>query len=174
MTTLEGVKILKEPTREKWGGFIAAYESPDGTKFSVLEEWNAPTETGKEKEKEKEKPNGICHLEIPCEKLERAEHFYGEVFGWTFQRHGDDYSLYKTHDLKYPLAGGLFKRKKDDEKISMPIVHILVEDIPKALDKVKAKGGTIVKEKFSIGEGIGFNAHFSDTEGNLMALYTCP
>jgi len=177
MTTLEGTKVIKPPTKEKWGGFLAIYESPEGTRFSVLEDWNPQTTStsqGKEEAKETEKkPNGICHAEFPCDDIARAQKFYGDLFGWTFNSFTDEYSLFDTHDPTYNLKGGFYKRKTPDEKLTHAFLSIVVADINKTLDKIKEKGGSVHKEKFEIGPGIGSSAHFVDTEGNIMSLYSC-
>ena len=49
-----------------------------------------------------------------------------------------------------------------------------MDEIEPVLEKVKEHGGTVVKEKFLIGEGIGWNAFFKDTEGNEIGVYSPP
>jgi len=166
----EFVKVLQEPTKQMWGGYQAIYEV-ENIKISALQEIVHEKEVEKEKEKEKEKENaahsGICHLEIPCEDAGRVSKFYGDVFGWTFQEVGK-WRLFKTLDTEYPLAGNLLV---SNFRISEPIVHLRVANVNAALEKVKGNGGEVLKEEFSIGEGIGYNGIFKDTEGNVMAVY---
>jgi len=82
---VEGIKILRPPTKEDWGGFNAVYQAPDGARFSVIEDHFSECENkDKPKEAEKEVGGGFCHLEIFAEDMGRARKFYSDVFGFTF------------------------------------------------------------------------------------------
>ncbi len=59
-----------------------------------------------------------------------------------------------------------------DERLPKPWLHLQVENIEETLEKIKANGGEVIKEKFEIGPDIGHNAFFKDVEGNQMALYS--
>src|SRR5262249_1846313 len=53
------------------------------------------------------------HCEIPVDDPDRAEKFYGDVFGWTFQRFEgapEYYGLATTGDEGQGINGALFQR----------------------------------------------------------------
>jgi len=171
---VEGIKILRPPTKEEWGGFVAVYQAPDGARFSVLEDHFSECENkDKPKEAEKEAGGGFCHLEIFADDMGRARKFYSDVFGFTFDTWRDDYNCWKSSDPKNTLAGGLAKRTAPDQIFTHPFLHLhaLGGDINGTLEKIEAAGGKIVQPKYEIAPGIGFNAFFSDTEGNSLSLY---
>jgi hypothetical protein len=185
---IKGVKVVKEPTRECWGGFKADYLSPDGTGISVLEEWEfdtkpkgseAVTEKAVENEVKDEKAvkevtkngNGICFLELPCEDEERASKFYTETFGWTFKKHDDMDSLFfDANDEKCNMAGKLTVSK---ERLQ-GLLYIACRGMDGVLEKVKANGGTVEKEWNALPPNPHCNhytAFFKDTEGNSWGTY---
>ncbi len=47
---------------------------------------------------------------------------------------------------------------------------INVDDVDAALEKVAAAGGAVAMPKSAI-PGVGWNAYFTDTEGNLWGVY---
>ena len=51
------------------------------------------------------------------------------------------------------------------------MVYFSVGDIEGTLEKVSNNGGSIVNAKTNLGEH-GFVAHFTDTEGNKVALHS--
>lgn len=50
------------------------------------------------------------------------------------------------------------------------VVHFELPFDDKALEKIKAEGGSVATEKMPVGE-MGFVAYFKDTEGNLLSLW---
>jgi len=136
--------------------------------------WRKKEKTEKSNEAEKEVGGGFCHLEIFADDIGRARKFYSEVFGFTFDNWRDDYICWKSPDPKYTLSGGLALRTAPDQKFTSPFLHLNAHggDINSTLEKIKSAGGKIVKPKFEIAPGIGFNAFFSDTEGNTLSLYS--
>ncbi len=59
---------------------------------------------------------------------------------------------------------------KRQDPWTAPIIVINVDDLNVAVEKVKANGGQIVRERMEVGE-MGFVAYFKDTEGNLVGLW---
>lgn len=110
----------------------------------------------------------IVHFEIPVEDPEKSMAFYTQAFGWAFQKFGEDnYWLITTGEDSVPgINGGMMKKNP-----GQPPTNIVgVNDIDAAIEKVKAAGGTIVVEKFPIGE-IGFVAYFTDPDGIITGLH---
>ncbi|MDR7084858.1 putative enzyme related to lactoylglutathione lyase [Arthrobacter ginsengisoli] len=119
---------------------------------------------------------GVVHFEIPADDENRAREFYSSAFGWGFEVMPEmKYSLAMTtpmDDQGRPtvpgsINGGLFKR---EEGISTSVVTVDVDDIDAALEKITALGGSTYREKMEV-PGMGWNAYFKDSEGNIVGLW---
>ena len=120
--------------------------------------------------------NKVVHFEIPADDLERSKKFYAETFGWKMQDYPEmSYVIATTaetdettHMLKEPGAinGGMMKKGM----VTAPSFAIEVDDVDAALEKVKAGGGSVLKEKMAVGD-MGFMAYFKDTEGNILSVW---
>jgi len=112
----------------------------------------------------------ISWVEIPATDFLRAVEFYKEVlqidlvpldFGSEKMAclPGDEGAISLAPDFKPSIDG--------------PIISLNAEDdIDGMISRVKASGGTILKEKTRIeSEGRGYFALFSDTEGNRLGIY---
>jgi predicted enzyme related to lactoylglutathione lyase len=122
----------------------------------------------------------VVHFEIPADDIERAKKFYGDIFGWQLQdwplQDGSVYTGARTVEVdettfipKEPGAinGGIVKR---DEYVKTPQVTVNVPSIDDYVMKIKAAGGSVVREKQEI-EGAGYYAYVNDSEGNLLGLW---
>ncbi|SDP75462.1 hypothetical protein SAMN04487914_13427 [Arthrobacter sp. ok909] len=118
---------------------------------------------------------GVVHFEIPADDEDRAREFYGSIFGWGFQVMPEmEYSLAMTTPMDEhgrpavtgSINGGLFRRGD----LTAPVVTIDVDDIDAALASIAARGGSVVREKLEV-PGMGWNAYFKDSEGNVVGLW---
>lgn len=118
---------------------------------------------------------GVVHFELPADDENRAREFYTSVFGWGFQVMPEmDYSLAMTTPMgddgrpavAGSINGGLFRRSD----LTTPVVTVDVEDIDDALRQIVALGGSVHREKMEV-PGMGWNAYFKDTEGNVVGLW---
>ena len=110
------------------------------------------------------------HFEIPVDDPDRAEGFYGAIFGWTFQRFEGAPSYYgmaTTGDTNPGINGALFKRNQGAETS----LTMETDSIERTLEKVQSKGGSVVQGKTPI-PGMGWFATCKDTEGNTFGLFT--
>jgi predicted enzyme related to lactoylglutathione lyase len=118
--------------------------------------------------------NRVIHFEIQADDIERAKKFYENVLGWkvhqmmTKEQGGMDYWGLETGDSGPGINGGLYKRP-DEDKLYVYDCTVDVADLDKAMEAVKANGGTITKEKSEI-PGVGWFAGAKDTEGNRFGL----
>lgn len=119
---------------------------------------------------------GVVHFEIPADDENRAREFYGSIFGWEFQVLPEmDYSLAMTTPMDEEgrpavsgsINGGLFRRSG---QLPAPVVTVDVEDIDAALEQIVARGGSVHREKMEV-PGMGWNAYFKDSEGNVVGLW---
>lgn len=111
-----------------------------------------------------------AHFEIPVDDPDRAEEFYGKVFGWTFQRFDGAPSYYgmtTTGDESPGINGALFQRTPD----AGTTLTMAVASIEETTAAIKASGGTVVQDKTPI-PGVGWFATCTDTEGNKFGLFT--
>ena len=97
----------------------------------------------------------IDYIEFPAVEIARTKAFYVRVFGWKFTDYG-------------PLSGGF--GTADDATGGGPLVVIYAVDLAGMEAKVRAEGGTIVKEIFPFPGGRRF--HFTDPSGNELAVWS--
>lgn len=118
----------------------------------------------------------VVHFELVADDVPRAKKFYSETFGWEMtDMPGAGYTLIRTvkvDDKMMPVEpgainGGLMERK---DAWQHPIIVLHVDDLPAALEKVKANGGEVIKEELPAGE-LGIVGYVRDTEGNLIGLF---
>jgi predicted enzyme related to lactoylglutathione lyase len=110
------------------------------------------------------------HFEIPVDDPDRAEKFYGEVFGWTFQRFDgapEYYGLATTGEGGQGINGALFQRGRE----ASLTLTMEVDSIEDALETVTGKGGKVHQGKTPIPH-MGWFATCEDTEGNKFGLFT--
>ena len=111
----------------------------------------------------------VIHFEIPSDKPDRAAKFYGDVFGWTFQKWEGpmEYWLVSTGDEKERgIDGGLLRRAPH---ISGVVNTVDVADVDDYLERVGKNGGKIVVPKMAL-PGVGWLAYASDPDGNTFGL----
>jgi hypothetical protein len=112
----------------------------------------------------------INYIEFPATDIQATKRFYGEVFGWTFQDYGPDYTSF--HDGY--LAGGFSKdaetAKSGQPMPRGPLVVIYASSLEATYAKVKEAGGKIVRETFGFPGGRRF--HFTDPNGNELSVWS--
>jgi predicted enzyme related to lactoylglutathione lyase len=96
--------------------------------------------------------------------MEATKKFYGDVFGWTFEDYGPDYTSF--YDGR--LAGGFTKASPTPSQGTLLVIY--AGDLAAVQLKIKAAGGAIVKETFSFPGGRRF--HFTDPNGNQLAVWS--
>lgn len=111
--------------------------------------------------------NTICHIEWWSTDFERTKNFFGGLFGWTFNELGDEFMLFSTPEGG---PGGGFIKCTEVTKSGGARVYVWVDDVDAYIEKVKALGGTIVREKAEITE-VSWSADFKDPDGNEIGLY---
>jgi uncharacterized protein len=116
----------------------------------------------------------VVHFEIHCDDLDRAERFYGDVFGWKITHWENapiDYRLIATGPDDEPgIDGALTTRDGaiDGRRLFAYVNTIQVDDLPQTERRIGAAGGERVVEPARI-PGVGTVAYFKDPEGNIFA-----
>lgn len=111
----------------------------------------------------------IIHFDIPADDPARAQKFYQDIFGWTFDKWNGpmEYWMAKTGDDKQPgINGGLAKRMPGQTGMTNTIDVPSVDEFAK---KIESKGGKIIMPKMAI-PGVGYFAQCLDTEGNVFGI----
>ena len=112
----------------------------------------------------------IIWFEIPADDIERAQRFYGSLFGWTFNKLPAaiaDYWHIDTGGKDASPDGGMMPRMHPQQPITN---YVSVPSVTTAAAKVQKLGGTVCKPKTAV-PGMGYFAICSDTEGNTFALW---
>lgn len=109
----------------------------------------------------------INYIEFPASNLEATKSFFSQVFGWSFQDYGPEYTAFSNAGLE----GGFFQseRKANTENGSALIVFYS-RHLEETRSKIVDAGGTIVKDIFSFPGGRRF--HFTEPSGNELAVWS--
>jgi predicted enzyme related to lactoylglutathione lyase len=110
----------------------------------------------------------FTHVDIPSDDMERAQQFYEELFGWTFQEvpDFDDFMMAQPGDGQ--ISGALSKRGTMAPQGSR--LYIEVDSIDDALVKATSLGGAIVVEKTAV-PSMGWYAAINDSEGTEIGIW---
>jgi predicted enzyme related to lactoylglutathione lyase len=110
------------------------------------------------------------HFEIPVDDPDRAEKFYTDAFGWSFNRFPGAPSYYGLattgDDSVVGINGALYQR----DQMTETMLTMSVDSIEDAEAKILAAGGTQVTPKSPI-PGMGYFAQYKDTEGNTIGTF---
>jgi len=121
--------------------------------------------------------NTVIHFEVQADDVERAKNFYEKVLGWKIapmmsKAEGGmmDYWGITTRESGPGINGGLYERPKEaEDRFYLYDCTVAVDDLDKAMEAVRANGGTILREKSEI-PGVGWFTNAKDTEGNRFGL----
>ncbi len=110
------------------------------------------------------------HFEVPVDDADRAEKFYADAFGWTFNRFEGApqyYGLATTgEDSQAGINGALYQRG-DMNQVTLTMSVDSIED---AGERIRAAGGELVVDKAPV-PGVGYFAQYKDTEGNIIGIF---
>jgi predicted enzyme related to lactoylglutathione lyase len=114
------------------------------------------------------------HFEIHSADPDRAQRFYENLFGWTFQSWGNgDYRLVTTGDQGRGINGGLVRRRGDPPRGGEPVTSwvctVDVDDLDAFVARAEAEGGSIALPRMAV-PGVGWLAYVKDTEGNILGM----
>jgi predicted enzyme related to lactoylglutathione lyase len=108
------------------------------------------------------------HFDIPIDQSERAEKFYGNLFGWSFQKVPvPNMEYWVIRAAEGDALGGLIQRSDGSQNI---INYYTVDSIDEALGKIASLGGVVTVGKTAIPH-VGYNAQCTDSEGNSFGLW---
>jgi hypothetical protein len=109
----------------------------------------------------------ISYIEFPASNLETTKSFFSQVFGWSFQDYGPEYTAFSDAGLE----GGFFKSElKASTENGSALIVLYSRHLEETRSKVVDAGGTIVKDIFSFPGGRRF--HFAEPSGNELAVWS--
>ena len=111
--------------------------------------------------------NHIDYVEFPApsaDSFAAVKHFYKEVFGWSFQDWGDDYSDTKDSGTTSGFSAAAAHRPAGT------LVVLFASDLEAARERVINAGGKIVKEVISFPGGRRFE--YVDPAGNRLGVWS--
>lgn len=119
--------------------------------------------------------NPVGWFEIYVQDMPRAKAFYESVFQQKLERLN---TPPEVELWSFPIAkdrpgvsGALVKMEGVPSGGSSTLVYFICADCTVEMERAKAAGGRVHREKMSIGE-YGFIALVVDTEGNLFGLHS--
>ena len=118
--------------------------------------------------------NAINWFEIPVKDFTKAKAFYETILGAKLQvmEAMGMKSAFFPADLQNGIGGCLMEGQGYEPSTKGSLVYLNGgDDLSVPLSKVEAAGGKILLPKTAIGPN-GFMAHFTDTEGNKVALHS--
>ncbi|MCP3428854.1 VOC family protein [Opacimonas viscosa] len=118
--------------------------------------------------------NVVGWFEIYCSDLERAGKFYSTVLDVQLtDNQMEDFSMkmFPEDMQSYGSAGALAYEANMAPGANSTVVYFNCEDCAVEASRIVAAGGSVLREKMSIGEH-GFIVMGQDTEGNMFGLHS--
>jgi predicted enzyme related to lactoylglutathione lyase len=117
--------------------------------------------------KTESRENRIDYVEFPIASLAAhaaTKKFYGDVFGWSYESWGDDYSDTKDSGITSGINGS------SEHQTAQPLVVLFCADLEEVRDQVIKAGGKISREIFAFPGGRRF--HYVDPSGNELGVWS--
>ena len=109
--------------------------------------------------------HAVVHWEIGGRDAARLRTFYAELFGWPMQGSDPGYAL--VPPMPGGIGGGIMQAPPGVP--AYVTFYVQVDDLDRALAKVKDLGGTVIVPPTPI-QGVGAFAMFQDPEGNTVGV----
>ncbi len=109
----------------------------------------------------------INYVEYPAKDIEATKNFFVNVFGWSFQDYGPDYTAFENEGIN----GGFFKSALNaTTENGSALIVFYSNNLKETQSKIEKTGGKIVKPIFSFPGGSRF--HFTEPSGNEFAVWS--
>jgi predicted enzyme related to lactoylglutathione lyase len=118
--------------------------------------------------------DAISWFEIPVRDLERAQRFYENVLDRKLKRETMGEEQLAIFPAAEGRAQGCINIGPNPVAPSSSGTRVYLDVSPSidaALSRVADAGGKVVTRKTALPPGLGFWAHVSDTEGNVVGLH---
>jgi len=109
----------------------------------------------------------INYVEFPAGNIEATKLFFTEIFGWSFEDFGPDYTAFANEGLD----GGIYKSElSSSTENGSALIIFYSQELEITEAKIINAGGKIIRPTFSFPGGRRF--HFSDPNGNEFAVWS--
>ncbi len=118
--------------------------------------------------------DAITWFDIPVRELDRAQRFYEAVLERPMTREtmaGEQMALFAAADAGVKGCLSLAAHPVAPSSEGTRVYLDASPSLDAALARVPRAGGGVVTPKVALPEGMGFFAHISDTEGNVVGLH---
>lgn len=115
------------------------------------------------------------HFEIHATAPERSREFYEQVFGWAFQKWGDQpYWVVITGEDDQPgINGGMLPRQEGapaaGTAVNAFVVTVDVDDLDATIEAALKLGGEVRVPRMPV-PGVGWLAYLADPDENLFGI----
>ncbi|MBO3746783.1 metalloregulator ArsR/SmtB family transcription factor [Streptosporangiaceae bacterium NEAU-GS5] len=109
----------------------------------------------------------VSYVELNSPDLEATTAFLSAAFGWRPQPFAAPDYLVAAHGDVAGVDTGIMP-SRDGRPRAIPVIR--VEEMDASLDRVRANGGTVVVEPFTI-PGVGHGCYVTDPAGLLIGLH---
>jgi uncharacterized protein len=119
--------------------------------------------------------NAISWCEIPALDFERAKTFYSRIFDYEMPVIPMDTNVMGIlpHEQGSGVGGAIIHGEGNQPSREGTLVYLNGgADLNTVLNRVESAGGKVLVPKTDIGSGMGFFAHFLDTEGNRLGIHS--
>lgn len=110
--------------------------------------------------------NRIVHFEIPAHQPEALKSFYGELFGWSFQKAPIPGLEYWLCDHGQGVTGAVMQRQNPQQPC---VNYVEVPSVAAALETATGLGAQVAVPRMDVPGG-GAIAIILDPQGNLCGL----
>ena len=109
----------------------------------------------------------INFVEFPAKDIQATKNFFMQVFSWSFQDYGPDYTAFSNQGID----GGFYKSELNSSTNNgAALVIFYSHDLQATLRNIEKANGIIVKPIFSFPGGQRF--HFTEPSGNEFAVWS--
>ncbi len=113
--------------------------------------------------------NPFVHVELMATDVGKAKSFYGKLFGWKLEDMQMDNGTYTMIDVGEGTGGGMMKNPMPGAPSSW-LAYVAVDDLKKAVEKVKSLGGKVMKDVTEV-KGMGSFVIITDPVGSMLGLW---
>ncbi|MFC0682092.1 VOC family protein [Lysobacter korlensis] len=107
----------------------------------------------------------VEHFEIPADDIARAQAFYSEVLGFTYEPWTEEMGM-----LRAPGGAGINGDLHQRGATPHPTVVFTVDRLEDTIEAARARGGELIGSIEPMGENARW-AYIRDSEGNLIGIY---
>ena len=109
----------------------------------------------------------IGYVEFPSRVIQATKDFFSQVFGWSFQDFGPEYSAFSNQGID----GGFFNSELSSSTHNgSALIVFYSQDLEATQAKIENASGTIIKSIFTFPGGRRF--HFTEPSGNEFAVWS--